>query len=114
MSFIYPLPHIRVKAYYNGKTGADIARAEFGNVKCEHEIAVAERDFAAEYPDQSKRSQGSFPGRCGFVEKQTRYAKYRIAEPEKALLYWIYLLQQVGLKPALDEIDFKRSDKPAG
>jgi predicted transcriptional regulator of viral defense system len=47
----------------------------------------------------------------GFVEKQTRYAKYRIAEPEKALLDWIYLSLQLGLKPALDEIDFKRSDK---
>ena len=27
----------------------------------------------------------------GFIEKQTRYSKYWIAEPEKALLDWIYL-----------------------
>jgi predicted transcriptional regulator of viral defense system len=47
----------------------------------------------------------------GFVEKQTRYSKYRIAEPEKALLDWIYLSLQTGLRPHLDEIDFKRVDK---
>lgn len=47
----------------------------------------------------------------GFVEKQTRYAKYRIAEPEKALLDWIYLSLQIGLTPHLDEIDFKAVDK---
>ncbi len=47
----------------------------------------------------------------GFVEKQTRYAKYRIAEPEKALLDWIYLSLQTGLTPHLDEIDFTTVDK---
>ncbi len=47
----------------------------------------------------------------GFVEKQTRYSKYRIAEPEKALLDWIYLSLQAGLTPSLDEIDFKPVDK---
>jgi predicted transcriptional regulator of viral defense system len=47
----------------------------------------------------------------GFVEKQTRYSKYRIAEPEKALLDWIYLSLQTGLTPHLDEIDFKGVDK---
>jgi predicted transcriptional regulator of viral defense system len=47
----------------------------------------------------------------GFVEKQTRYSKYRIAEPEKALLDWIYLSLQVGLTPDLDEIDLKSIDK---
>jgi predicted transcriptional regulator of viral defense system len=47
----------------------------------------------------------------GFVEKQTRYSKYRIAEPEKALLDWIYLSLQTGLTPHLDEIDFKVVDK---
>jgi predicted transcriptional regulator of viral defense system len=47
----------------------------------------------------------------GFIEKQTRYAKYRIAEPEKALLDWIYLSLQTGLKPHLDEIDFKPVNK---
>jgi predicted transcriptional regulator of viral defense system len=47
----------------------------------------------------------------GFVEKQTRYSKYRIAEPEKALLDWVYLSLQVGLKPYLDEFDFKPINK---
>jgi predicted transcriptional regulator of viral defense system len=47
----------------------------------------------------------------GFVEKQTRYSTYKIAEPEKALLDWIYLSLQGGLTPELDEIDFKRLDK---
>ena len=47
----------------------------------------------------------------GFIEKQTRYSKYGIAEPEKALLDWIYLTLQAGLKPSLDEIEFKSIDK---
>lgn len=47
----------------------------------------------------------------GFVEKQTRYSTYKIAEPEKALLDWIYLSLQGGLTPYLDEIEFKRIDK---
>jgi predicted transcriptional regulator of viral defense system len=47
----------------------------------------------------------------GFIEKQTRYSKYAIAEPEKALLDWIYLTLQAGLKPSLDEIEFKPIDK---
>jgi predicted transcriptional regulator of viral defense system len=47
----------------------------------------------------------------GFIEKQTRYSKYAIAEPEKALLDWIYLTLQAGLKPSLDEIEFKSIDK---
>src|SRR6266478_6125990 len=47
----------------------------------------------------------------GFVEKPTRYSKYRIAEPEKALLDWIYLTLQSGLTPRLDEIELKSIDK---
>ena len=47
----------------------------------------------------------------GFIEKQTRYSKYPIAEPEKALLDWIYLTLQAGLKPSLDEIEFKSIDR---
>lgn len=47
----------------------------------------------------------------GFVEKQTRYSKYAIAEPEKALLDWIYLTLQTGLEPSLDEMEFKSIDK---
>ena len=47
----------------------------------------------------------------GFVEKQTRYSKYRIAEPEKALLDWVYLMLQNGLTPRLDEIELQSLDK---
>jgi predicted transcriptional regulator of viral defense system len=47
----------------------------------------------------------------GFIEKQTRYSKYRIAEPEKALLDWVYLTLQSGLTPRLDEIELKSLDK---
>ena len=47
----------------------------------------------------------------GFIEKQTRYSNYAIAEPEKALLDWIYLTLQAGLKLSLDEIEFKSADK---
>jgi len=47
----------------------------------------------------------------GFIEKQARYSKYAIAEPEKALLDWIYLYLQAGVTPSLDEIEFKSIDK---
>jgi hypothetical protein len=47
----------------------------------------------------------------GFVEKQTRYSKYRIAEPEKALLDWIYLTLQRGLTPRRDEVELKTLDR---
>jgi predicted transcriptional regulator of viral defense system len=40
----------------------------------------------------------------GFEEKATRYNKYLIAEPEKALLDWIYLNRQEALPTPLDEI----------
>ena len=49
-----------------------------------------------------KISQGLF---WGFEEKKTRYNTYRIAEPEKALLDWIYLSRQEGLPTPLDEIN---------
>jgi predicted transcriptional regulator of viral defense system len=47
----------------------------------------------------------------GFTEKQTRYSKYWIAEPEKALLDWIYLSLNSGARPSLDELDFQAVDK---
>jgi hypothetical protein len=43
----------------------------------------------------------------GFQEKKSRYSSYQIAEPEKALLDWIYLKLQDGVEPALDELDFR-------
>ena len=43
----------------------------------------------------------------GFEEKATRYNKYLIAEPEKALLDWIYLNRQEGLPTPLDELQLQ-------
>lgn len=48
----------------------------------------------------------------GFVRKTTRYGSYLIAEPEKAILDWIYLGLQNGGALALDELDFSRVDRP--
>jgi hypothetical protein len=42
----------------------------------------------------------------GFVRKTTRYGSYLVAEPEKAILDWIYLGIRNGAAPALDELDF--------
>ena len=47
----------------------------------------------------------------GFEEKRTRYGSYKIAEPEKALLDWVYLQRQEGLPVTLDESSFKPIDK---
>ena len=43
----------------------------------------------------------------GFEERTTRYNKYLIAEPEKALLDWVYLTRQEGLPTPLDEINLQ-------
>jgi predicted transcriptional regulator of viral defense system len=47
-----------------------------------------------------------------FEEKKTRYNTYRIAEPEKALLDWIYLSRQEGLPTPLDEINIQFLNVP--
>ena len=43
----------------------------------------------------------------GYEEKATRYNKYLVAEPEKALLDWIYLNRQEGLSTPLDELNLQ-------
>lgn len=48
----------------------------------------------------------------GFIRKATRYGSYLLAEPEKAILDWIYLGLQNGTAPALDELDFDSVDRP--
>jgi predicted transcriptional regulator of viral defense system len=48
----------------------------------------------------------------GYEEKSTRYNKYLIAEPEKALLDWIYLTRQEGLPTALDEFQLQFLSAP--
>jgi len=47
----------------------------------------------------------------GFEEKRTRRGSYKIAEPEKALLDWVYLQRQEGLPVALDELSLKPIDQ---
>ena len=47
----------------------------------------------------------------GFEEKRTRDGSYKIAEPEKALLDWIYLQRQEGLPVVLDELNLKVTDR---
>jgi predicted transcriptional regulator of viral defense system len=47
----------------------------------------------------------------GFQENRTRHGSYKIAEPEKALLDWIYLQRQQGLPVVLDELNLKVTDK---
>jgi hypothetical protein len=48
----------------------------------------------------------------GFRQKRTRYGTYNIAEPEKALLDWIYLHRQEGSAVDTDELDLERLDRP--
>jgi predicted transcriptional regulator of viral defense system len=47
----------------------------------------------------------------GFQEKRTRLGSYKIAEPEKALLDWIYLQRQDGLQVVLDDLNLKVVDR---
>jgi predicted transcriptional regulator of viral defense system len=47
----------------------------------------------------------------GFREKPTLYGAYKTAEPEKALLDWVYLLRQRGLPAATDEFDVSQIDR---
>lgn len=47
----------------------------------------------------------------GFTERPTRYGTYNLAEPEKALLDWVYLSLQDGGDPALDELSFRTLDR---
>jgi predicted transcriptional regulator of viral defense system len=44
----------------------------------------------------------------GYTEKKGRYRDYKIAEPEKALLDWIYFSLKGGLPVQFDEIQFEK------
>lgn len=46
----------------------------------------------------------------GFHQKRTRYGTYHLAEPEKALLDWIYLLRQEGSPVPTDELNLRPLD----
>ncbi len=43
----------------------------------------------------------------GFIEKKSRFGTYKLAEPEKALLDWLYFRYQDGLPANLDEFQFQ-------
>jgi predicted transcriptional regulator of viral defense system len=43
----------------------------------------------------------------GFLEKKSRFGTYKLAEPEKALLDWLYFRYQDGLPANLDEFQFQ-------
>jgi predicted transcriptional regulator of viral defense system len=43
----------------------------------------------------------------GFVEKKTRYGTYQIAEPEKALLDWIYFRLNDGIPIHIEEFNLQ-------
>jgi predicted transcriptional regulator of viral defense system len=47
----------------------------------------------------------------GFVKKATRYGSYCLAEPEKAILDWVYLNLKGGVSPALDEFNLSKINK---
>ena len=47
----------------------------------------------------------------GFREKLTRYGKYNVAEPEKALADWVYLRRQEGSTIRTDELDLQPLDR---
>jgi hypothetical protein len=47
----------------------------------------------------------------GTEGRATRYNKYRIAEPEKALLDWIYLSRQERLPTPCDELQLQLLDR---
>jgi predicted transcriptional regulator of viral defense system len=44
----------------------------------------------------------------GYTEKKGRYRNYKIAEPEKAFLDWIYFKLKDGLPVQFDEIQFEK------
>lgn len=46
----------------------------------------------------------------GFHEKRTRYGRYKIADPEKALLDWIYLNRRLGRPFPTDELNLNGLD----
>ena len=47
----------------------------------------------------------------GFQERRTRYGKYNVADPEKALLDWVYVRRREGSTINTDELDLQRLDR---
>jgi hypothetical protein len=47
----------------------------------------------------------------GFLEKRTLHGSYKVAEPEKAILDWIYLARQNSQPAETDEFDISQIDR---
>ena len=47
----------------------------------------------------------------GFQERRTRYGKYNVADPEKALLDWVYVRRREGSTINTDKLDLQRLDR---
>jgi hypothetical protein len=47
----------------------------------------------------------------GFQTRRTLYGTYNLAEPEKALLDWLYLERKRGTEIVTDEFDFRKLDR---
>jgi hypothetical protein len=47
----------------------------------------------------------------GFQARRTLYGTFNVAEPEKALLDWLYLARKRGSEPITDEFDFRKLDR---
>jgi hypothetical protein len=47
----------------------------------------------------------------GFQVRRTLYGTYNLAEPEKALLDWLYLARKRGSEPITDEFDLRKLDR---
>ena len=126
--------HISNKAYIN-KLAHDFSARELGGVLRANayillESALAEWGISTQSPASLTCVTRGLPRRFrtpsvriiyrhiaehlywGFQEKRTRHGSYKIAEPEKALLDWIYLQRQEGLPVVLDELNLKITDRP--
>jgi len=47
----------------------------------------------------------------GFKVRRTLYGAYNVADPEKALLDWLYLTRKRGSEPITDEFDFRKLNR---
>jgi predicted transcriptional regulator of viral defense system len=125
--------HIGSKIYYN-RLAADASPRELVNVLRQNayislESALREYGISTQSPRVltcvTTERPKEFRGRSiaisyrsiaphlywGFLRKTTRYGKYLIAEPEKAILDLIYMGIQNGLAPDLDELDLRSVDR---
>jgi predicted transcriptional regulator of viral defense system len=125
--------HVSNKVYIN-KLAHDVSPRELVGILRPHayislESALAEWGISTQSPSNLTCVTTGFPRKfrtpsiCiayrhigehlywGFRDKRTRHGSSKIAEPEKALLDWIYLQRQGGLPVVLDELNLMVTDK---